>query len=578
MKWYIVKKSSLVAVFALLFIYIVRAQEYAYPVENVAGLYAASFGEMRPAHFHGGIDIKTDGQIGRPLVAMEDGYICRVSISPSGYGKAIYIKYPGKGTMSVYGHLNSYRDDIDSLVNNYRIEHRKNRVNLTFDENDLPVRRGEVVAYSGNTGHSFGPHLHLELRDIHGKWTSNVIKRGVLEASDDIAPKIINLHYVAVDTLLGVPQSRCMWSVSVVKKKDHYEIREKDLPVTKYGYFVVETRDSKNKVSNRFGIYSARLFVDGKQWFEYRMDGFPLSESKYCDAVSYYPLQKKANAEVIRMVRLQNCPKYFYKVLCNDGLVTTPQGAKHSLKIEVEDDSDNTSLLLFDVVNRGTIKFNPVVDDAWVVGKGIRPYVEADLWFTISESSLYEPLFVKFPASEYLRKLSGNKNLRVLSKVYTVGDSSVPLKGNITMQFIYKWPLWKKNHLAVASVDDKNRLSYVKSFYSCGGVFAQTGSFGRYVLVEDTEAPKVVVSAKNKIIVSPEDLRIKITDNFSSIKSVDCYVNGKWTPVNYWSMHSNADIVPTFEESDTYSIRFVVEDHCQNTADVSYLIENGCIK
>lgn len=112
--------------------------DYIYPIRGVAGLYSANFGEMRPGHFHGGIDIKTDGGEGKPLVAVADGYVSRVSVSPSGYGRAIYLTL-GNGTTAVYGHLQRFRGDIEKQVREERCRRRANSVDLWFGPGAWPV-------------------------------------------------------------------------------------------------------------------------------------------------------------------------------------------------------------------------------------------------------------------------------------------------------------------------------------------------------------------------------------------------------------------------------------------------------
>ena len=173
---------------------------YDFPLRDVAGYYSANFGEMRPNHFHSGTDIKTDGVEGKPVVAAADGYVSRIFFSPWGYGMALYIAHPN-GTTTVYGHLSRFRKDIADYVWQQRHSQRKNRVDLYCKAGMFPVKRGEQIALSGNTGSSGGPHLHFEIRDSRTQKTLNVIQQGVLKPKDNIAPLMMKLHYVEVDTV-----------------------------------------------------------------------------------------------------------------------------------------------------------------------------------------------------------------------------------------------------------------------------------------------------------------------------------------------------------------------------------------
>lgn len=179
-------------------------EDYIFPLRDVAGLYSANFGEMRPNHFHSGIDIKTDGVTGKPVLATADGYISRIAVTPGGYGRAIYITHPN-GTTSVYGHLSKFRDDIEKYVHEERYRTRRNSINLYPSADRFPLKQGEQFAWSGNTGSSAGPHLHFEIRDSRTQRTLNTISSGVIRTRDDIPPRLVKLYYVEVDSVRGVP-------------------------------------------------------------------------------------------------------------------------------------------------------------------------------------------------------------------------------------------------------------------------------------------------------------------------------------------------------------------------------------
>lgn len=192
-------------------------EDYIFPLRDVAGLYSANFGEMRPNHFHSGIDIKTDGVTGKPVLATADGYISRIAVTPGGYGRAIYITHPN-GTTSVYGHLSKFRDDIEKYVHEERYRTRRNSINLYPSADRFPLKQGEQFAWSGNTGSSAGPHLHFEIRDSRTQRTLNTISSGVIRTRDDIPPRLVKLYYVEVDSVRGVPVHARPRPVELVEK------------------------------------------------------------------------------------------------------------------------------------------------------------------------------------------------------------------------------------------------------------------------------------------------------------------------------------------------------------------------
>ncbi|MBQ4540159.1 MAG: M23 family metallopeptidase, partial [Alistipes sp.] len=267
--------------------------DYDFPLRDVAGYYSANFGEMRPNHFHSGTDFKTDGVEGKPVVAVADGYVSRILQSPSGYGLALYVVHPN-GTTSVYGHLSRFRSDIAEYVKVERRRLKQSRVDLYCKAGQFTVKRGEEIARSGNTGSSQGPHLHFEIRDSRTGKTFNIIEQGIVKPKDTISPYIMKVHYIEVDSVGGVPLNSRPETYAVHKADNTtYRTAQKTpIKVGRNGYFVVETSDRKNDVANTYGVYNLVAKIDGKAVFEYRNDGFTFDLSRYCNAVSYYPIQR----------------------------------------------------------------------------------------------------------------------------------------------------------------------------------------------------------------------------------------------------------------------------------------------
>ncbi len=230
--------------------------DYIFPVRNVQGLYSANFGEMRPNHFHSGVDIKTDGVEGKPLVAVADGYVSRIAVSPSGYGRALYIALDN-GTTAVYGHISRFRDDLEAFVRGERQRLRRNKVDLWCTAGRFPVRQGDTVAYSGNSGSSFGPHLHYEIRETATQRTLNTVRLGIVRPKDGIPPAIVRVHYFETDTVRGIPVHSERFSCDAVKTGPNtYRLtRPEPLEVGPCGHFVVEATDRRDGVQNTFGLY-----------------------------------------------------------------------------------------------------------------------------------------------------------------------------------------------------------------------------------------------------------------------------------------------------------------------------------
>ena len=142
--------------------------------------------------------------IGKPVFAMDDGYVSRINVSPGGFGKALYITHPD-GRMTVYGHLERFTEPIEAYVHELQYARKTFALDFAPPETRFPVKRGERIGLSGNRGSSGGPHLHLEVREGAAQRPLNVLARGFLKVPDTIPPVVKKLYYVSVDTVQGIP-------------------------------------------------------------------------------------------------------------------------------------------------------------------------------------------------------------------------------------------------------------------------------------------------------------------------------------------------------------------------------------
>ena len=435
--------------------------DYIYPVRDVAGLYSANFGEMRPGHFHAGIDIKTDGAEGKPLVAAADGYVSRITVGTYGYGRAVYLTLRN-GTTAVYGHLQRFRSDIEQHVREERHRRRSNSVDLWFGPGTWPVKQGDTVGFSGNSGSSMGPHLHYELRDTPTQRLYNIVSEGVIRPDDDLPPRILRIHYIEIDTLRGVPVHSRPESYAVVRSAEgRYRLtREEPVGTGRKGYFVVEASDRRNGVNNTFGLWSLRASIDGEPYFEYRMDGFTHDLSRCCDAVSYYPLQLTSRNEVIRAAQLAEAPDCFYPLMADRGLVRTAAGERRRIRIEARDDCGNRSCLEFDILGRGE-SFRAEADGVLFVAADTLPPRIRPLFTTGEDLSRAQSL--RFRVGD---NFSGIASCTLLIDGKWVPCDRFPMQG--TLVHTFETPAARRRHSVRLTLTD-----------ACGNTARWEGSFYR---------------------------------------------------------------------------------------------------
>lgn len=522
-------------------------RDYAFPVRDAARLYAANFGEMRPGHFHAGIDIKTDGAEGKPLVAAANGYVSRVTVAPGGYGRALYLTL-ADGTTAVYGHLLRFRDDIERHVEAERRRHRANDVDLHFGPEAWPVRRGDRVGLSGNSGSSMGPHLHYELRETASGRRLNIVREGIVRPHDDLPPRILRLHYAEIDSLDEVCVRAPMQSYPILRAADgsYRPARREAVEVGRRGYFVAEVTDRRNGVHNTFGIWRLTAWIDGERYFEYRMDGFTPDLARCCDAVSCYPLQLDSRCEAIRLAQLDRAPACFYPCMVDRGVVRTEPGERRRLRIEVEDDCGNRSSVEIDLVGRtGSFRARRKAPDADSTARPqhlLHPDRPATLGIgreatcRIPAGALYEPLFCR-PAQRPAPRAP--EGVVVLSPAYRFLEVTTPLRQAAQIAVAASVPRSLRLRAALARTTRRGGLAFVGGHYTEGRIAASCRTAGDFAVVADTMPPRIrPLFEEGADLSSAETLRFRVGDNFSGVASCALHIDGEWVPCDRYPMQS----------------------------------------
>jgi len=546
-----------------------RAQsDYLFPVKTKARLYSSNFGEMRPNHFHSGIDIKTDGVENIPVVAVADGYVSRVLCSPWGYGRALYITH-ADGHTTVYGHLNRFRDDIQEYVDRQRLLTDENRVELYFKPGQFTVTRGEQIALSGNTGGSYGAHLHFEIRETASQRTLNPIANHWLPVKDNIAPLIVRLHYIEVDTLGGVPLHSPRKTFDVQRREDgSYALRRTSpLPVSRHGYFLLEATDRKNDVGNTFGLYRVVASCDDTPYFEYRMDGFTFDRTRYCNAVACYPLQVASRNEVLRLARLDGAPEAFYPVARRRGLLPVTEGGRHTIAIEVFDDCGNRSVLRFDVAGKPDAdRFRGTLDSE-------TPVIDRRRSFTHRQDGLT----VRFPAGTFYESIPYEQqclsaSLRdtvcaILSPVYRILNPDIPMQRAADIAIRCFVPAALQSKALIAGRTRKGGIQSLGGRYEEGAVKTSTRTAGEMFVTVDTLAPKIRPRFATAKLKGARSADFTVSDNLSGLRRISATVDGRRMLVDFWPVKARLRVTldrPRLDAATPHRLVVSAVDECGN--------------
>lgn len=538
---------------------------YLYPLELPHQL-SANFAEMRPNHFHSGIDLKTQGVEGHRIHAAADGEIVRIGIQPGGYGRVLYVSHPN-GTTTVYAHMQRFMPAAEEFVRTERYRTQRSTGDFYPPAGLLRVRRGEVIGLSGNSGSSGGPHVHFEVRRTASQRTLNILAERFVEVKDDIAPLIMRLHYIEVDTVRGVPVHSSPRAAEVRRTAEgSYALAAAEpLPVGRCGYFLLEASDRKNEVGNTFGLYRVAVQVDGTAIYEYRMDGFLFSDTRYCNAIAYYPLQRGSRNEVFRLAQLAG-NAFPYTRMVGRGTVTAAPGEVKRVVMEVEDDSGNISRLRFDIRGKGAEAcFRASVEPEALTADNSSDFVldGGPTRIRIPAGALYEPIFYRQRVVQRLdpdRHPNGDTTLVQLSDIYEIGDDRIPLHKVLQFTVRANVPMSLRGRTTMAAVNRNGRMwqsggSFRSStILSSGGVDRHwhaadldydgdvtlaTTSFGRYCLVADMQPPQVKASfTPGADLTGAHSVRFNVSDNFSGVASVTLTIDGRWAILEHKSSSS----------------------------------------
>ena len=518
---------------------------------------SGSFGELRSNHFHAGLDIKTNKKEGLPVFAVADGYVSRIKISTFGYGKAIYITHPN-GYVSVYGHLREANGAIEAYIKKQQYAQKSFEVEMFPNASELKVKQGDVIAFSGNSGGSGGPHLHFEFRDVKTEKVVNPLHFGFTKfVSDKREPFLQGIIAYPIDSA-SVNKSQKPIAISYNKQADGSYLASKVFTNGKIG-FGINAYDYCTNPYNKNGLYKVNAYLNGVLYYQYDFETFSFDESRYINNLIDYERYKEMNQRVQRLFHYSPYPLSVIKFSKNNGVINTQPNASYNYKIELFDYHGNKTTIIIPIEyqnQQATILKTETAKPYTLRSKVENNYTKDNVSIYVPENAFYDDFKFDFEVKEGILRFS---------------EKNIPIQKNITITFndVEDIPTNLLDKTFIASVEGY-KLYYNKTYRKGTTFSTRVRDLDTYKLAIDTIAPRIynVNFVEGKDLKNQKTLSVSIADNLSGIDTYNAYLNGEWILMEYdyktkKLIHALSDNKYVKGKND---FKVVVTDNMQNSA------------
>ena len=563
---------------------------YQFPVQpDRINYLSGSMGELRATHFHAGLDIKTNGREGLDIYAAADGYISRVRVSVGGYGNSIYIKHPN-GTFTVYAHLQRFSKGVARYVLENQYKRESFEVNLFPKAGQFPVKKGDIIGYSGNTGSSGGPHLHFELRNERHE-VLDPLRLRFTQIRDKIAPIPVRIALKTMDIGSRVNGQFGRFEFELERWGNEFVLTD---TIQAYGRVGVEilAHDKLDGAANRNGIPIVKMFDDTVRMFSQNIDTINFADQKNILIHTNYQAQKETRRRYNKLYIDDGNTLGFYQVEHSKGVLQIQDTSKHSLKILLIDSYGNERQVRFCIKGQGALAnidegiipktmpyqldntlqlfrkrggssldnitvytkaYSKVIGPAysnkayhvylWDLRKGLPQEVmmgeeKHTLFYNdlvppeVAHSYLQETYALTFEKKALFDTVYLRSRHRVAtdqkSEILEVNNDIVPLKDQVTVFFKPKLSYDSLQQYAVYQINEEGKPSFVGGEWRGDTISFEINRFGNFTLMKDKVAPSIRYIPVNENLVS-----FSIKDEMSGIDTYTAKLNGKWLLMHY---------------------------------------------
>ena len=537
---------------------------FIYPVVATKSL-VANFGELRPNHFHMGLDCRTDQVQNKKILAAAAGYVAKVKIEPFGFGRCIYINHPN-GLTTLYAHLNDFYPALEQYVKTQQYKLKSWAVFLDIPANLFPVQKGDTIAFSGTTGGSQGPHMHFEIRDTKTDKVLNPLLFG-FGIPDTIAPLVSKLA-VYDRNISTYEQSPKIFALK--KTKDSFTTIPSLIIVNSSRVsFGITATDRFNENANRNGIFETVLYENDKPIMGFQLDSISYAETRYLNAHIDYKTRSSGGAFIEHVSKLPGYNNSVYKTTNGDGVLVLNDTGIYKIRLEVKDVNGNTSFVKFDIKRNANFTEPQKKDPAnyarqQVFHPGFLNVFENDsIRFYLPQNCLYDSIHFQYNETK----------LKQGYTIYQLHNASVPLHSYfpISIKAATALPNKMVMHRFANGKNDYARAEPVTAGDETRWYKASFRDFGNFQLMIDTMPPIITpIGFKDGRNCSKQSrIVFAVSDNTEEVKFT-ALLDGNWLR---FSNDKGSRFIYDFDEmcpAGLHELKIIAEDQVGNVAEKIY--------
>ncbi|MEZ5017777.1 MAG: M23 family metallopeptidase [Flavipsychrobacter sp.] len=526
-------------------------QDYFRNPLDIPIILAGNFGECRPNHFHSGLDIKTQGKENLAVHAAADGEIVRIRMQKGGFGHALYLRHP-EGYTTVYAHLNNFKADVQTYMKAAQYRNKKWTVDLYPKAGTFKVKKGDIIAWSGNTGSSTAPHLHFEIRDSRTEHPLNPMLFG-FDIKDNIAP--VPTKVVVYDMDNSIYEQTPSFN-RLLKKGSIYTTNDIITTTAPFIGIGIKTNDYMNDSRNTLTFYTAELFMDSTLQCKITLDDIGYDITRYMNAYLDYKTKKKGGGYIQLFFKLPgNKLNTIYTMNKNDGVITINDSTVHDMQVKLTDPKGNVSHVAFKIRYSGAVSelehecqesFNASSDN-----KFNHPNVK----FYLPQGAIYDNICFQFNEKEDSNSYSSRYQihypyipLHKYFKLFIKPNKPIPFELRNKIAIIYNGD----------GKDEGEKAEFENGWYT-----TSTRMFGEYRLVADNTPPSIIpLQKEGAVLTNYSKIRFKATDAITSVKQFIAKLDGEWI---------------CFEQKDNVFF-YIFDEHCpkgKHKLTVTAIDDNG---